>query len=151
MNLEGLMSWAEDEETPSSAQADQSYTQMETLKGLLLENPSGVCNTELLERYIPRGSALIWTLRHEQTVEWINRRLVVEVVLEKRCTRLNLEGSKQTRHAHMLDKHDRHDMARRTCLHDSMHHMPACMACMTRMHDMHDMHACLTCMHEIHA
>ena len=65
MSLEGLMSWAEEEETVSSAQADQKYTQMETLKGLLLEKPEGVCNTELLGRYIPRGSALIWTLRHE--------------------------------------------------------------------------------------
>ena len=64
------MSWAEEEET-SSAQdtSDERYTQMEILKGLLLENPGGVCNTELLERYIPRGSALIWTLRHEEQWE----------------------------------------------------------------------------------
>ena len=66
MNLEGLMSWAEEEDDVSSAQADQSYTQMETLKGFLLTRPDGICNTELLENYIPRGSALIWTLRHEE-------------------------------------------------------------------------------------
>lgn len=66
MNLEGLMSWAEEEDDVSSAQADQSYTQMETLKGFLLTRPEGVCNTELLKHYIPRGSALIWKLRHEE-------------------------------------------------------------------------------------
>lgn len=66
MTLEGLMSWAEDEETNSSAQADSTYTQMETLKGFLLTKPQGVCNTELLKEYIPRASALIWTLRHEE-------------------------------------------------------------------------------------
>jgi len=32
---------------------------------MLLERVEGVCNTELLKIYIPRGSALIWTLRHE--------------------------------------------------------------------------------------
>lgn len=60
------MSWAEEEDDVSSAQADQSYTQMETLKGFLLTRPEGVCNTELLKHYIPRGSALIWKLRHEE-------------------------------------------------------------------------------------
>ena len=66
MNWEGLMSWAEEEDTPSSAPADHKHTQMETLKGLLFSRPEGVCNTELLKEYIPRGSALIWTLRHEE-------------------------------------------------------------------------------------
>ena len=66
MSLEGLLSWAEEEDDVSSAQADQSYTQMETLKGFLLTRPEGVCNTELLKHYIPRGSALIWKLRHEE-------------------------------------------------------------------------------------
>ena len=42
MNLEGLMSWAEEEDDVSSAQADQSYTQMETLKGFLLTRPEGI-------------------------------------------------------------------------------------------------------------
>jgi len=65
MSLDGLMSWAEEEEV-SSAPTDQHYTQMETLKGLLLTKPEGVCNTELLKEYIPRASALIWTLRHEK-------------------------------------------------------------------------------------
>ena len=69
MNLEGLMSWAEEEDDVSSAQADQSYTQMETLKGFLLTRPEGICSTELLEVYIPRGSALVWTLRHEENWE----------------------------------------------------------------------------------
>ena len=66
MSLESLLSWAEEEDDVSSAQADQSYTQMETLKGFLLTRPEGVCNTELLKHYIPRGSALIWKLRHEE-------------------------------------------------------------------------------------
>tara|TARA_R100000353_G_C6364457_1_gene157155 strand:- start:178 stop:468 length:291 start_codon:yes stop_codon:yes gene_type:complete len=66
MNWEGLMSWAEEEDEVSSAQADHKHTQMETLKGLLFSRPEGVCNTELLKEYIPRGSALIWTLRHEE-------------------------------------------------------------------------------------
>ena len=66
MSLEGLLSWAEEEDDVSSAQADQSYTQMETLKGFLLTRPEGVCNTELLKHYIPRGSASIWKLRHEE-------------------------------------------------------------------------------------
>lgn len=69
MNLEGLMSWAEEEDDVSSAQADQNYTQMETLKGFLLTRPEGICSTELLEVYIPRGSALVWTLRHEENWE----------------------------------------------------------------------------------
>ena len=63
------MSWAEEEDDVSSAQADQNYTQMETLKGFLLTRPEGICSTELLEVYIPRGSALIWTLRHEENWE----------------------------------------------------------------------------------
>ena len=66
MNWEGLMSWAEEDDEQSSAPADHKYTQMETLKGLLFSRPEGVCNTELLKEYIPRGSALIWTLRHEE-------------------------------------------------------------------------------------
>ena len=64
MNMESLMEWAEEEET-SSVQADKSYTQLETVQHMLLERVEGVCNTELLKIYIPRGSALIWTLRHE--------------------------------------------------------------------------------------
>jgi len=64
MNMESLMEWAEEEET-SSVQADKSYTQLETVQQMLLERIEGVCNTELLKIYIPRGSALIWTLRHE--------------------------------------------------------------------------------------
>jgi|TARA_B100000085_G_scaffold117129_1_gene106592 hypothetical protein len=64
MNMESLMEWAEEEET-SSVQADKSYTQLETVQHMLLERIEGVCNTELLKIYIPRGSALIWTLRHE--------------------------------------------------------------------------------------
>lgn len=64
MNMESLMEWAEEEET-SSVQADKSYTQLETVQHMLLERIDGVCNTELLKIYIPRGSALIWTLRHE--------------------------------------------------------------------------------------
>ena len=62
--MESLMEWAEEEET-SSVQADKSYTQLETVQHMLLERIEGVCNTELLKIYIPRGSALIWTLRHE--------------------------------------------------------------------------------------
>ena len=62
--MESLMEWAEEEET-SSVQADKSYTQLETVQHMLLERVEGVCNTELLKIYIPRGSALIWTLRHE--------------------------------------------------------------------------------------
>ena len=64
MSMESLMEWAEEEET-SSVQADKSYTQLETVQHMLLEIIEGVCNTELLKIYIPRGSALIWTLRHE--------------------------------------------------------------------------------------
>ena len=64
MSMESLMEWAEEEET-SSVQADKSYTQLETVQHMLLERIEGVCNTELLKIYIPRGSALIWTLRHE--------------------------------------------------------------------------------------
>ena len=64
MSMESLMEWAEEEET-SSVQADKSYTQLETVQHMLLERVEGVCNTELLKIYIPRGSALIWTLRHE--------------------------------------------------------------------------------------
>jgi len=64
MNMESLMEWAEEEET-SSVQADKPYTQLETVQQMLLERIEGVCNTELLKIYIPRGSALIWTLRHE--------------------------------------------------------------------------------------
>tara|TARA_B100000029_G_scaffold359015_1_gene351847 strand:- start:167 stop:460 length:294 start_codon:yes stop_codon:yes gene_type:complete len=71
MSLEGLMSWAEEEDETSSAPdiSDERYTQMEILKGFLLEKPDGVCSTELLENFIPRGSALIWTLRHEEQWE----------------------------------------------------------------------------------
>lgn len=58
------MEWAEEDET-SSVQADKTYTQLETVQHMLLESVEGVCNTELLKIYIPRGSALIWTLRHE--------------------------------------------------------------------------------------
>lgn len=64
MNMESLMEWAEEDET-SSVQADKTYTQLETVQHMLLESVEGVCNTELLKIYIPRGSALIWTLRHE--------------------------------------------------------------------------------------
>lgn len=64
MNMESLMEWAEGDET-SSVQADKSYTQLETVQHMLLDKVDGVCNTELLSIYIPRGSALIWTLRHE--------------------------------------------------------------------------------------
>lgn len=64
MNMESLMEWAEEDET-SSVQADKTYTQLETVQHMLLERVEGVCNTELLKIYIPRGSALIWTLRHE--------------------------------------------------------------------------------------
>ena len=63
--MESLLEWAEEEET-SSVQADKTYTQLETVQHMLLERVEGVCNTELLKIYIPRGSALIWTLRHEQ-------------------------------------------------------------------------------------
>ena len=66
MNWEGLMSWAEEEDAVSSAPTDHKQTQMETLKGLLFSRPEGEGNTELLKEYIPRGSALIWTLRHEE-------------------------------------------------------------------------------------
>lgn len=62
--MESLLEWAEEEET-SSVQADKSYTQLETVQHMLLDKVDGVCNTELLSIYIPRGSALIWTLRHE--------------------------------------------------------------------------------------
>ncbi len=62
--MESLLEWAEEEET-SSVQADKTYTQLETVQHMLLERVEGVCNTELLKIYIPRGSALIWTLRHE--------------------------------------------------------------------------------------
>lgn len=62
--MESLMEWAEEDET-SSVQADKTYTQLETVQHMLLESVEGVCNTELLKIYIPRGSALIWTLRHE--------------------------------------------------------------------------------------
>ena len=62
--MESLLEWAEEEET-SSVQADKSYTQLETVQQMLLDKVEGVCNTELLSIYIPRGSALIWTLRHE--------------------------------------------------------------------------------------
>ena len=58
------MEWAEEEDT-SSVQADKTYTQLETVQHMLLDKVEGVCNTELLAIYIPRGSALIWTLRHE--------------------------------------------------------------------------------------
>ena len=64
MNMESLMEWAEEEDT-SSVQADKTYTQLETVQHMLLDKVEGVCNTELLAIYIPRGSALIWTLRHE--------------------------------------------------------------------------------------
>tara|TARA_Y100000004_G_scaffold173756_1_gene211893 strand:+ start:213 stop:494 length:282 start_codon:yes stop_codon:yes gene_type:complete len=64
MDMESLLEWAEEEET-SSVQADKTYTQLETVQHMLLERVEGVCNTELLKIYIPRGSALIWTLRHE--------------------------------------------------------------------------------------
>lgn len=64
MDMESLLEWAEEEET-SSVQADKSYTQLETVQQMLLDKVEGVCNTELLSIYIPRGSALIWTLRHE--------------------------------------------------------------------------------------
>lgn len=62
--MESLMEWAEEEDT-SSVQADKTYTQLETVQHMLLDKVEGVCNTELLSIYIPRGSALIWTLRHE--------------------------------------------------------------------------------------
>ena len=64
MDMESLLEWAEEDET-SSVQADKTYTQLETVQHMLLERVEGVCNTELLKIYIPRGSALIWTLRHE--------------------------------------------------------------------------------------
>tara|TARA_X000000368_G_scaffold329500_1_gene266572 strand:+ start:1097 stop:1378 length:282 start_codon:yes stop_codon:yes gene_type:complete len=64
MDMESLLEWAEEEET-SSVQADKTYTQLETVQHMLLDKVEGVCNTELLSIYIPRGSALIWTLRHE--------------------------------------------------------------------------------------
>lgn len=62
--MESLLEWAEEDGT-SSVQADKTYTQLETVQHMLLERVDGVCNTELLKIYIPRGSALIWTLRHE--------------------------------------------------------------------------------------
>ena len=62
--MESLLEWAEEDET-SSVQADKTYTQLETVQHMLLDRVEGVCNTELLKIYIPRGSALIWTLRHE--------------------------------------------------------------------------------------
>ena len=62
--MESLLEWAEEDET-SSVQADKTYTQFETVQHMLLDRVEGVCNTELLKIYIPRGSALIWTLRHE--------------------------------------------------------------------------------------
>ena len=62
--MESLLEWAEEDET-SSVQADKTYTQLETVQHMLLKRVEGVCNTELLKIYIPRGSALIWTLRHE--------------------------------------------------------------------------------------
>ena len=64
MDMESLLEWAEEDET-SSVQADKTYTQLETVQHMLLERVDGVCNTELLKIYSPRGSALIWTLRHE--------------------------------------------------------------------------------------
>ena len=64
MDMESLLEWAEEDET-SSVQADKTYTQLETVQHMLLDRVEGVCNTELLKIYIPRGSALIWTLRHE--------------------------------------------------------------------------------------
>ena len=64
MDMESLLEWAEEDGT-SSVQADKTYTQLETVQHMLLERVDGVCNTELLKIYIPRGSALIWTLRHE--------------------------------------------------------------------------------------
>ena len=62
--MESLLEWAEEDET-SSVQADKTYTQLETVQHMLLERVEGLCNTDLLKIYIPRGSALIWTLRHE--------------------------------------------------------------------------------------
>ena len=63
MISEDLLSWADDDEV--TVTADKEYTQLETVQHMLLERVEGVCNTELLKIYIPRGSALIWTLRHE--------------------------------------------------------------------------------------
>lgn len=71
-----LMSWAEDDDDTevsintniksSFETHDTNYTQMDVLKGMLIENLYGVCSTDILKEYIPRGSALIWTLRHEE-------------------------------------------------------------------------------------
>ena len=67
MISEDLLSWADDDEV--TVTADKEYTQLETVQHMLLERVEGVCNTELLAIYIPRGSALIWTLRHEE--DWV--------------------------------------------------------------------------------
>jgi hypothetical protein len=67
-----LLSWAEEEENISVVESethDNKFTQMDILKGMLIENIYGVCSTDILKEYIPRGSALIWTLRHEEN--WI--------------------------------------------------------------------------------
>lgn len=64
-----LLSWAEEEENISiheSETHDNKFTQMDILKGMLIENIYGVCSTDILKEYIPRGSALIWTLRHDE-------------------------------------------------------------------------------------
>ena len=64
-----LLSWAEEEENISVVESethDNKFTQMDILKGMLVENIYGVCSTDILKEYIPRGSALIWTLRHDE-------------------------------------------------------------------------------------
>lgn len=64
-----LLSWAEEEENISVVESethDNKFTQMDILKGMLIENIYGVCSTDILKEYIPRGSALIWTLRHDE-------------------------------------------------------------------------------------
>lgn len=64
-----LLSWAEEEENISVVESethDNKFTQMDILKGMLIENLYGVCSTDILKEYIPRGSALIWTLRHDE-------------------------------------------------------------------------------------
>ena len=64
-----LLSWAEEEEDisiPKSETHDNKFTQMDVLRGMLIENINGVCSTDILKEYIPRGSALIWTLRHDE-------------------------------------------------------------------------------------
>ena len=64
-----LLSWAEEEENISVVESethDSKFTQMDILKGMLIENIYGVCSTDILKEYIPRGSALIWTLRHDE-------------------------------------------------------------------------------------